>query len=70
MTALPEPGDSSAGDHAQMARRFLEHARAELQKGNRLQAPGIGKGLGSSRARPESHSGATGLASPLTLDRF
>ena len=38
MTALPEPGDFSADDHAQMARRFLEHARTGLQKGDRLQA--------------------------------
>ena len=38
MTALPEPGGSSADDHAQTAHRFLEHARTELQRGDSLQA--------------------------------
>lgn len=35
---LPEPGELSAGEHAQISRRFLEHARAQLAVGDRLQA--------------------------------
>ena len=37
-TSLPEPGELSDEDHAQISRRFLEHARAQLAEGDRLQA--------------------------------
>ena len=37
-TPLPEPGEASMDDHVQMSRTFLEHARAELDHGDRLQA--------------------------------
>ena len=36
-TDLPGHGDQSAADHAAISRRFLEHAREELLKGDRLQ---------------------------------
>ena len=35
---LPEPGDPSIEDHLAISRRFLDHARVELDKGDRLQA--------------------------------
>ena len=37
-TSLPEPGELSVDDHAQISRRFLEHARLQLTEGDRLQA--------------------------------
>ena len=37
-TALPAPGSSSVEDHVAMSHRFLEHAKLEADKGNRLQA--------------------------------
>lgn len=37
-TVLPEPGELSAEDHAQISRRFLEHAKSQLAQGDRLQA--------------------------------
>ncbi len=37
-TPLPPPGQSSVEDHLQMSRRFLDHARIDLDNGNRLQA--------------------------------
>ena len=37
-TELPEPGELGVEGHAQMSRRFLEHARDELTKGDRIQA--------------------------------
>ena len=37
-TSLPEPGELSVDDHAQLSRRFLEHARLQLTEGDRLQA--------------------------------
>ena len=39
MTApLPEPGELSDEEHALISRRFLEHAKAQLAEGDRLQA--------------------------------
>ncbi len=35
---LPEPGLQSPADRQQISRRFIQHAREELEKGNRLQA--------------------------------
>ncbi len=35
---LPEPGAPSIEDHLAISRRFLDHARVELDKGDRLQA--------------------------------
>ncbi len=35
---LPEPGLQSSADRQQISRRFIQHAREELEKGNRLQA--------------------------------
>jgi hypothetical protein len=37
-TSLPEPGDLGVEGHAQMSRRFLEHARTQLAEGDRVQA--------------------------------
>ncbi len=37
-TQLPDPRQSGMEDHVQMGRRFLEQARIELDKGDRLQA--------------------------------
>ena len=37
-TLLPEPGELSVDGHAQISRRFLEHARSQLAQGDRLQA--------------------------------
>lgn len=37
-TELPEPGELGVEGHAQMSRRFLEHAKLELSKGDRIQA--------------------------------
>ena len=37
-TPLPEPGELDAEGHAQMSRRFLEHARIQLSEGDRIQA--------------------------------
>ncbi len=37
-TPLPDPGEASVDDHVQMSRIFLEHAHAELDHGDRLQA--------------------------------
>ena len=36
--SLPEPGELSVDEHAQISRRFLEHARMQLVEGDRLQA--------------------------------
>ena len=38
VTSLPEPGELGVEGHAQMSRRFLEHARACLAEGDRVQA--------------------------------
>ncbi len=35
---LPEPAEMTDEDHAQISRRFLEHARYQLAAGDRLQA--------------------------------
>lgn len=35
---LPEPGEPGVEGHAQMSRRFLEHARVQLSEGDRIQA--------------------------------
>ncbi|MCY4559881.1 MAG: hypothetical protein OXF79_26690 [Chloroflexi bacterium] len=35
---LPEPGEQSLDDRRQISRRFIIHAREELEKGHRLQA--------------------------------
>ena len=35
---LPEPGEQSLDDRRRISRRFIIHAREELEKGNRLQA--------------------------------
>ena len=37
-TSLPTAGDQSSDDHSALSRRFVEHAKDELSKGNRLQA--------------------------------
>ena len=37
-TSLPEPGDLDIEGHAQMSRRFLDHARNQLADGDRVQA--------------------------------
>ena len=37
-TELPPPGESGPEDHADISRRFLEHAETEIDRGNRLQA--------------------------------
>ena len=37
-TTLPEPGDLGVEGHAQMSRRFIEHARMYLAQGDRIQA--------------------------------
>ena len=37
-TPLPEPGELGVEGHAQVSRRFLEHARIQLEEGDRLQA--------------------------------
>ncbi len=37
-TALPEPGELGVDGHAQMSRRFHEHARMQLAEGDRVQA--------------------------------
>ena len=37
-TALPPPGSNDIGDHVAMSHRFIEHARDELSRDNRLQA--------------------------------
>ena len=37
-TPLPEPGELGVEGHAQMSRRFLEHARLQLEQGDRIQA--------------------------------
>ena len=37
-TLLPKPGELSIDEHAQISRRFLEHAMAQLAQGDRLQA--------------------------------
>ena len=37
-TPLPEPGELGADGHAQMSRRFLEHARIQSEVGDRIQA--------------------------------
>ena len=37
-TGLPEPGELGVEGHAQISRRFLEHARIQLAEGDRLQA--------------------------------
>lgn len=37
-TPLPEPGDLGVEGHAQVSRRFLEHARIQLTQGDRIQA--------------------------------
>ena len=37
-TPMPSPGSNGAGDHAAIGRRFVQHAREELEKGNLLQA--------------------------------
>ena len=42
---LPEPGDPSIEDHLAISRRFLDHARVELDKGDRLQAGREGMGV-------------------------
>ena len=36
--ALPEPRDASVEDRVQISRRFIQHARDELDRGDRLQA--------------------------------
>ncbi len=35
---LPEPGEQSLDDRRRISRRFIIHAREELEKGNRLQS--------------------------------
>ena len=35
---LPEPGDLGVEGHVQMSRRFLEHAKIQLEQGDRIQA--------------------------------
>ncbi len=35
---LPEPGELDADEHAQIGRRFPEHAKSQLDEGDRLQA--------------------------------
>ena len=35
---LPPPGSNDVDDHAALSRRFIDHARDELGKGDRLQA--------------------------------
>jgi hypothetical protein len=37
-TTLPEPGELGVEGHAQLSRRFLEHAREQLVEGDRVQA--------------------------------
>ena len=37
-TELPDPGELGMEGHAQMSRRFLEHARLYLEQGDRIQA--------------------------------
>jgi uncharacterized protein (UPF0332 family) len=37
-TSLPTAGDQSSDDHSALSRRFVEHAKDELSKGDRLQA--------------------------------
>ena len=37
-TPLPEPDDMGVDGHAQMSRRFLEHAAIQLELGDRIQA--------------------------------
>ena len=37
-TVLPTAGDQSSDDHAALSRMFVEHAKDELSKGDRLQA--------------------------------
>ena len=37
-TLLPEPGQLGVEGHVQMSRRFLEHARIQLEEGDRVQA--------------------------------
>ena len=37
-TPLPEPGELGVEGYAQVSRRFLEHARIQLEEGDRLQA--------------------------------
>lgn len=37
-TSLPEAGELGIAGHAAMSRRFLEHARAQLAEGDRVQA--------------------------------
>ena len=36
--SLPVPGSNGADDHEEISRKFVEHAREELEKGNNLQA--------------------------------
>ena len=38
MAVLPEPGEASVEDRAQISRRLIEQARDELDRGDRLQA--------------------------------
>ena len=37
-TVLPDPGNANMEDHVTISHRFLEHAKVEADKGNRLQA--------------------------------
>ena len=37
-TQLPPPGDNSIDDHVELSRRSIDHARRELERGERLQA--------------------------------
>ena len=37
-TPRPEPGELGVDGHAQMSRRFLEHARIQSEEGDRIQA--------------------------------
>ena len=38
ITPLPQPGAASPEDRMTISRRFIQHAREELERGNRLQA--------------------------------
>ena len=66
-TALPDRGSSSAEDHAAMSHRFLEHAKIEVDQGNRLQSPEKVWGAVAHASSPSGRNAAGTTATTRTL---
>ena len=76
-TVLPTAGDQSSDDHAALSRMFVEHAKDELSKGDRLQASEkvwgavahAIKAIAIQRGwRHQRHSLITGIGDQLALE--